>query len=91
MERQVDKECYAQTSAVIKYLTESHKLRLDSNRHYHMVLVVMRGVCKVTKRINRNTVYIRLSMEKVSRYHEEPALWSRISPLSIVMAQVLNT
>ena len=91
LERQVEKECYAQISEVIKYLPSDYILRLDSHRHYHMVPAVLRGVCKAAKRTNRDIEYIRLPMEKLSLYLADPALWPRISPLSIVKALVLNT
>ena len=91
LEKQVEKECYAQISRIGEYLPEDYKLRLDSHRHYHMIPRVFRGLLKAAFRTGREIEYIRFPMESPGLYLSIPRLWSRISPLSIIKALVLNT
>jgi predicted glycoside hydrolase/deacetylase ChbG (UPF0249 family) len=90
LELQVARESYAQICKILEYMPGDYKLRLDSHRHYHMIPCVLRGICRAAEKTEKEIEYIRLPMESAGLYLGEPRLWSRISPLSIVKALVLN-
>lgn len=89
LERQAEKECYAQLESVLKYMPEGYRLRVDSHRHYHLIPAVMRGLVKALKRTGKEVEYLRLPMEDLSLYVKVPGLWRKIRGLSLFKALIL--
>lgn len=89
LENQVFHECYNQINQVLYYLPNDYKIRIDSHRHYHMIPVVLRGLCRAIEKTGKDVEYFRIPVEDFGLYIQEPKLWKNISILSIVKAIVL--
>ena len=89
LENQVFLECYKQINQVLCYLPIDYKIRIDSHRHYHMIPVVLRGLCRAIEKTGKEVEYFRIPVEDFGLYVHEPKLWKNISILSIVKALVL--
>lgn len=89
LEVQVKKECYLQIKAVLKYMPDNYKLRVDSHRHYHLIPAVMRGLIGAIEETGAKVEYFRLPVEDLKLYLRAPKIWKRINCLSLFKTFVL--
>lgn len=87
LKAQVAKECAAQIKTVRDAAGNDFVLKLDSHRHYHMLPVVMSGLCEACNELNMKPEFIRWSVEPI-----KPFIWrgTKIAGMNLMKNLVLS-